>query len=95
MKIAMDRAGERIGTVIGIGEGKGFCGLDGKDDGIEYNKDKDGRLGPAGECVSISEYRRDQTYSARASDQPSPIPPASVVWRQAPVPPPVRRLVTP
>jgi hypothetical protein len=30
--------------------------------------------------------------SARASDQPSPIPPASLVCRQRPVPPPVRRL---
>jgi len=35
------------------------------------------------------------TNLAMVSDQPSPIPPASVVCRQRPVPPPVIRLVTP
>lgn len=33
--------------------------------------------------------------SAKVSDQPSPIPPASVVCKQRPVPPPVRRLEVP
>ena len=42
-----------------------------------------------------SESEREGTHSANASDQPSPIPPASVVWRQRPVPPPVMRLVRP
>lgn len=35
------------------------------------------------------------THSAIASDQPSPIPPASVVCRHRPVPPPVILLVMP
>ena len=36
-----------------------------------------------------------RTYSAKASDQPSPIPPLSVVCRQRPEPPPVSRFVIP
>lgn len=39
--------------------------------------------------------RRDRTYLAIVSDHPSPIPPASVVCKQRPVPPPVMRLVIP
>lgn len=40
-----------------------------------------------------AEFCSDQ--SAKVSDHPSPIPPASVVWRHRPVPPPVSRLDVP
>lgn len=43
-------------------------------------------------CVRV--HKKD-TYSAKASDQPSPIPRASIVWRQRPVPPPVILLEMP
>jgi len=45
--------------------------------------------------TAFDRMEREATHSAIASDQPSPRPPASVVWRQRPVPPPVRRLVIP
>jgi hypothetical protein len=39
--------------------------------------------------------RRNTTYSAMVSDQPSPSPPASVVCKHLPDPPPVIRFVIP
>lgn len=54
-------------------------------------------LGPS-RCIASANKSKGKcrrTYSANASDQPSPIPPASVVWRQRPVPPPVKRLEIP